>query len=79
MNCKFSQDPSKSSSPEVTFTSSVQVKHKEYQKQDDIASRMHDQINDIDIKKMETIGSELIANQENSELRKFTEYKVKKA
>ena len=79
MNCKFSQDPSKSSSPEVTFTSSVQVKHKEYQKQDDIAFRMHNQINDIDIKKIKTTGSQLIQSEEDSELRKFTEYKVKTA
>ena len=38
---------------------------------------MHDQINDIDIRKSKTTGSDLIQNEENSELRKFTEYKVK--
>ena len=38
---------------------------------------MHDQLNDVDIRKMEMTGLELIQNEENSELRKFTEYKVK--
>lgn len=70
------QDLSKSSSPEVTFTSCVQVKHKEYQTTDDIGTRMHEQINDIDKTKMTTKDLTTIQHEENLELRKFTEYKV---
>merc|ERR1711997_991315 len=66
----FRRDPSKSSSPEVTFTSCVQVKHKEYQKSDDIAARMQDQINDIDISRNEKRGSSDTPKESDTGLRK---------
>ena len=52
------------------------MKHKEYQNSDDIATRMHEQINDIDKSKMTSKDLTTIQHEENLELRKFTEYKV---
>ena len=52
------------------------MKHKEYQTSDDFATRMKEQINDIDESKMTTKDLTAIQHEENLELRKFTEYKV---
>ena len=71
------QDVSVSSSPEVTFTSCVQVEHKAYQQSDDIASRLQKQIADVDIRNNKKLENKTVKSDENMELRKYTEFKVR--